>query len=176
MEKKSLVLWFTGMSGSGKSTLAKRTAECLEEEKFRTLILDGDQLRNHHHRHLSFSKVDILENNRLIAQLCIQQLSQYDVILVPIISPYILGRERARKKIGLAFKEVYIQASLEKLIERDTKGLYRKSIDGEMDNLIGFSDKNPYEEPIKPDVRIKTDTNNEDQCVETLVQSLRQWL
>ena len=43
------------------------------------------------------------------------------------------------------------------LMQRDTKGLYQKAKSGEIDNLIGFSKKLPYEEPNTPDLVIRTD-------------------
>jgi adenylylsulfate kinase-like enzyme len=46
------------------------------------------------------------------------------------------------------FVEVYCYASLETLVERDVKGLYKKALAGEIENFTGVSD--PYEEPREP--------------------------
>ena len=43
-------------------------------------------------------------------------------------------------------------------MRRDPKGLYARAIDGEINNLIGFSESNPYENPQSPDIMV--DTNN----------------
>lgn len=169
-------MWFTGMSGAGKSTLAEMAARRLESESFKTLVLDGDHIRNEIHKHLSFSREDILENNRLVAQLCAQRLSDFDVILTPIISPYALGRQRAREIIGNTFFEIYVKTSLKELIKRDTKGLYRKALEGEMNNLIGFSPENPYEEPEHPDLTIHTDQEDVQRGARRLIEHTRLWL
>ncbi len=176
MHRKAIVIWFTGMSGAGKSTLAQKMSDYLQSNQFRTTIIDGDHVRNNLHRHLSFSREDILENNRLVANLCKQNIFNYDVILVPIISPYALGRNAARETIGDTHYEVYIKASLDELIKRDTKGLYRKSLEKKIYNLIGFSKSNPYEEPQNPDLIIQTDRENLENSVNLLADNIQRWL
>lgn len=168
MTKNAIVAWFTGLSGAGKSTLAKKLADDLKSKRITTLILDGDQVRSQYHVNLGFSKEDILENNRLIAELCKNYISQYDVIIVPIISPYASGRDYARELISSSFYEIYIHAPKEELVRRDTKGFYKKSLAGQMDNLIGFSKNNIYETPKKPDLIINTERETPDQSAEIL--------
>ena len=101
--------------------------------------------------------MDIKLNNSLIAELCLKNIYKYDLILVPIISPFRDSRFHAKELLGNRFKEVYIQASIETLEKRDTKGLYRQQKNGLIDNLIGVSNKNPYELPKNPDLIINTD-------------------
>lgn len=176
MENNAIILWFTGMSGAGKSTLAHAVAAILEEERYKVLILDGDHIRNTRHKNLGFSKQDILENNRLIAELCVQKRADFHLILVPIISPYASGRSQARELIGNGFYEIYIKASLEELVHRDPKGLYRKSIEGELSNLIGVSPDNPYETPDAPDLTLCTDRETLQNCVTRLADHIREWM
>lgn len=168
MQKNAVVAWFTGLSGAGKSTLAQKLACHLQSNGFTTLTLDGDQIRNQYHVHLSFSKEDIIENNRLIAELCRNNSLKYDVIIVPIISPYAVSRSSARDIIGHSFYEIYIHASKEELVRRDTKGFYKKNLAGQMDSLIGFSETNPYEAPQNPDFSINTEQETPDQSAERL--------
>ena len=103
MSGKAIVLWMTGMSGSGKSTIAGILTESLRSNGMKPLALDGDHVRERLHTHLSFTEEDILENNRLVAELCAESLFDYDAILVPIISPYAQGRRRAREIVGDSF-------------------------------------------------------------------------
>src|SRR3989338_445100 len=128
MEKTTKqVLWFTGLSGSGKSTIADKISEKLKNKGYSVKILDGDVVRNTLHRHLGFTKKDILLNNKLISGLALKYLKDYDIILIPIISPYRISRESARKLLGGCFAEVYIKATLKECIRRDVKGLYKKA-------------------------------------------------
>ena len=45
---------------------------------------------------------------------------------------------------------------LDTLKERDTKGLYKKAIEGIINDLIGFSKSNPYDVPKDYDLMINT--------------------
>ena len=59
-----------------------------------------------------------------------------------------------RHEIG-AFVEVYVKASLEECIRRDTKGLYRRALAGEIPQFTGVSD--PYEAPLEPELVVDTE-------------------
>lgn len=157
MSNGAMVLWFTGLSGSGKSTIANALFKELEKRHKKAFILDGDAIRNTVHRHLSFSPEDIQQNNALVAKLCVKYQEKYDVIIVPIISPFIESRQNARRIVGDRFVEVYIKASLDKVIQRDTKGLYKKAMAGEIPNFIGIDPKVPYEQPLEPDILLDTE-------------------
>ncbi|MBN1636158.1 MAG: adenylyl-sulfate kinase [Deltaproteobacteria bacterium] len=154
--KKGLVFWFTGLSGSGKTTIAEAVKPVLEEEGYSVLILDGDDVRERLHVNLDFSPEDIKKNNSLIVQLCSQYRADYDVVLVPVISPYRVSRAEARRLLGEGFYEIYFAADLETVMRRDVKGLYAKAINNEITNMIGFSPSNIYESPQYPDLLINT--------------------
>ena len=55
---KSLIVWFTGLSGSGKSTLANALDQRLHNLKYKSFILDGDNIRHGLSDDLSFSDQD----------------------------------------------------------------------------------------------------------------------
>tara|TARA_B100000676_G_scaffold213787_1_gene210187 strand:- start:1507 stop:2040 length:534 start_codon:yes stop_codon:yes gene_type:complete len=154
--KKGLVFWFSGLSGVGKTTVANIVRQRLETSDFKVSVLDGDDIRNRLHRHLGFSDTDIKENNKLIAGLCESERLHADIILVPIISPYVESRADARKQLSPGFFEIHLFAEISILEERDTKGLYAKARNGEIENLIGYSPNSSYEPPEKPDIVINT--------------------
>jgi len=157
LTKKAKTIWFTGLSGSGKTTLALDLKRKLEQKGKKVEIIDGDIIRNTLHKHLGFSREDIRLNNKLIAELCKEKENQIDFILVPIISPYKEDRLNAKQIINPDnFIELHINTSLDECIRRDVKGLYKKAKQGEINNLIGFSDSNPYETPEEPNLRIDT--------------------
>lgn len=154
--KKGLIFWFTGLSGSGKTTIAKEARKALIKKALSVLILDGDDVRERLHKNLSFTEKDIKENNKLITQLCSEKRAAYDIILVPIISPYRMSRQYARQTLERRFYEIYFSANLETVVKRDTKGLYAKAKDKVIDNLVGYSPGNVYEPPENPDYEINT--------------------
>lgn len=153
------VLWFTGLSGSGKTTIANCLYKKLLKINYKVKILDGDEIRDSIHTDLAFSPKDIELNNQKIAYLCKEIVESYDTIIVPIISPFSRSRKLARKIIGVEFFEIYIKASLDNVISRDVKGLYKKALAGEIDNFIGIDPIVPYEIPKFPDLTL--DTNKE---------------
>lgn len=161
-----IVLWFTGLSGSGKSTIAHGLKERFEAMGKRVDVLDGDVIRNKLHKHLGFSREDIRENNRLIAELAKKKSIHTDIVLVPIISPYTEDREMARSIVGSNFVELFLNCPLDTCIERDVKGLYKKALAGEIDNFIGIHDSNPYEPPTHPDVELRTDLFIREECIQ----------
>ena len=168
--RKAKVYWFSGFSGAGKTTIATRVQKKLEILNYSVKLIDGDDIRQNLHKNLGFTIDDIKTNNQLIAQLCVNNLFKYDAILVPIISPYATSRKEASKEIGDSFNEVYISAKIETVVKRDTKGLYRKAINGQIKNMIGYSSDSIYETPINPDLIIDTECQSVSDSVESFYQ------
>ena len=166
--KTASIFWFTGLSGAGKSTIAEAVKARLELNGLGVLILDGDNVRSQLHKNLGFSESDIIENNRLISEFCVHYQNEYDVIFVSIISPFIKSRNEARDKIGEKFFEIFVHADMNTLKKRDTKGLYKKAALGQMDNLIGVSEKNTYETPNNPDLKLDTVFCEEKKSIDVL--------
>jgi adenylyl-sulfate kinase len=164
------IIWFTGLSGSGKTTIANALDKYLRSINKTVKILDGDDIRATKNKHLGFSREDIHENNRIIAEMAKKEAKKTDVVLVPIISPYESDREMARKIIGKNFREVFVNTSLKECIRRDVKGLYKKASSGEIKDFIGFSDSNPYEPPQSPDIEIKTMKESLEESVKNIIR------
>jgi adenylylsulfate kinase len=171
--KKAKVLWFTGLSGSGKTTIALSLKDVLESLNKNVKIFDGDDVRNTIHTKLGFSESDIKKNNLIVADLVLEAQSKYDFIIVPIISPYVLHRQIVRERIKQGFFEVYIKCSIERCIERDVKGLYKKALNGEINNMIGLAKENPYEAPLDPDIVIDTEKLSLEESISLLKNKLQ---
>ena len=159
-------MWFTGLSGSGKSTIAMGISKILLESGYSIKILDGDEIRSSIHTQLGFSPKDIIINNNRIAVMSNNLLQNYNIIIVPIISPFKSSRLNARKVIGRSFIEVYIKSSLATVIKRDVKGLYNKAQKGNIEHFIGIDPIVPYEPPEHPDIVLNTE-------METVKESIR---
>jgi len=174
MAQKGFTLWFTGMSGAGKTTLAQRIYDELKNTRgLKVELLDGDVVRTNLSKGLGFSKEDRDTNIRRIGFVC-HLLTRNDVIAIAsAISPYEAVREEVRQMIGPdKFVLVYVQAPLEVLIERDVKGLYKKALAGEIKNFTGISD--PYEEPERPDVIIRSAEEEIEESVAKILAHLEE--
>jgi adenylyl-sulfate kinase len=147
-------IWFTGLSGSGKSTISELLEPELRKRGHRVEVLDGDVVRTNLSKGLGFSKEDRDINIRRIGWVC-QVLTRNDVVAIAAaISPYRSVRDEVRDMIG-RFVEVYVEAPISVLAERDVKGLYKKALAGEITGFTGVSD--PYEPPIDPEVTCYSD-------------------
>jgi len=166
--KKAFIFWFTGLSGSGKTTVAIGIKSLLESHDYSVLILDGDDVRERLHVHLGFTEQEIKKNNSLIADLCRTYRNDYDVILVPIISPYDISRKQAQALLGDGFFEIYFSADLDTVMKRDVKGLYEKAKRNKINNLIGYSPSNIYEPPQCPDFVVKSEKDSVEKSVTEL--------
>lgn len=168
------ILWLTGLSGAGKSTLAASLRQRLEPLG-PVEVLDGDEVRTWLSKGLGFSREDRDENVRRIG-LVARLLARHGVaVIAAAISPYQGSRDEVRRlagDAGLAFIEVHVSASLDVLIRRDVKGLYRRALAGELPHFTGISD--PYEPPAAPEVRVETDAQPVEEGVEAVLAALRE--
>ena len=153
MSQRGFTLWFTGLSGAGKSTVADILIDDLKARGLNVEGLDGDVVRTHLSKGLGFSKEDRDTNIRRIGFVC-QLLSRNGVIAIAsAISPYAAVRDECRAMIG-DFVEIFVKVPLDVVIERDTKGLYKKALAGEIPQFTGISD--PYEDPTNPEIVLET--------------------
>lgn len=169
--QKGFTLWFTGLPASGKSTLADALAQELREKyMLHVERLDGDIVRQTICRDLGFSKEDRQKNIERVTYVAKLLTKNQAAVITSFISPYEKSREKARKEIG-NFIEVHTKCPLEVCIQRDPKGNYKKALAGEIKNFTGISD--PYEEPENPEITVKTDQENVEQCVDKIIKSLK---
>jgi adenylyl-sulfate kinase len=153
-EQKGFVLWMTGLSGSGKTTIAHILEEELLGRGLKVERLDGDIVRESLTRDLGFSKEDREKNIERVTFVA-KLLSRNGVACIcSFISPYQSIRDRVREETT-TFIEVFVDASLESVIERDVKGMYKKALEGVIPNFTGISD--PFEAPANPDIHVRTD-------------------
>ena len=169
--RRGFTLWLTGLSGAGKSTIASAVADRLRAEGAAVEVLDGDEVREHLSKGLTFSREDRDINVRRIAYVAKLLCRNGVAVITAAISPYRAAREEARREIGDAFIEVYVNASLETCIRRDVKGLYDKALAGAITAFTGVSD--PYEPPSAPDVEVNTERETIGESVERVLDTLR---
>ena len=169
MANEGFVLWMTGLSGAGKTTIALAMEEKLKARGVNYERLDGDVVREHLTKDLGFSKADRRTNIERITFVA-KLLSRNGVGCVcSFISPYQEVRDYVRGETT-NFIEVYVNAPLEVVIERDVKGLYEKAIAGEIPNFTGISD--PFEAPENADLEIRTDLETVDESADRAIAYL----
>lgn len=165
---RPIVYWMSGLSGSGKSTIAALCESNLCSSGKLAVMLDGDSMRTGLCSGLGFSEDGRRENLRRIAE-CAKSLAlSGQVVIVCTISPTAEVREAARNIISpyAAFKEVYVEASLELCAKRDPKGLYKKAFAGEIKSFTGID--SPYEIPTSPDITLDTSKLSAEECAKIL--------
>lgn len=158
-----MTVWFTGLSGSGKSTVAAAVERGLVAAGRTAYLLDGDNLRHGLNGDLGFSADDRDENVRRASEVARLFADAGAVALVPLISPYRAGRDRARtlhEAADLRFVEVFVNTPIELCEQRDPKGLYAKARAGEITGFTGIDD--PYEAPEVPELVLTPDIGDPD--------------
>ncbi|RDH81035.1 MAG: adenylyltransferase [endosymbiont of Galathealinum brachiosum] len=167
---KGLTLFFTGLSGSGKSTLAKLIdAKFIEQGDRPVTLLDGDVVRTNLSSELTFSKEHRDINVKRIGYVASEITKNRGVAICAPIAPYENTRESVRSMIEQygAFIEIHVATSLETCEGRDRKGMYAKARKGIIKNFTGISD--PYEEPVKPEIKIDTMGKTPVECAQKIM-------
>ena len=145
------------MSGSGKSTLASYIESFCKQKGLKVYTIDGDEVRDKDVEKLGFGYKDVLKNNLRIAELCLSLKDEgFNIVLVPVISPYEEIRNKVRSILEPNLYLVYVKADIDSLKKRDTKGLYSLADRDLINDLIGYSDINPYNEPSNAELTIET--------------------
>jgi adenylylsulfate kinase len=172
---RGFTLWFTGLSGAGKTTLTNALVPQLRARGAQIEVLDGDEVRTNLSKGLGFSKEDRDTNIRRIGYVS-RLLARNGVgVIAAAISPYREIRDEVRDSIeadGAIFLEIFVKASLDALVERDVKGLYKKALAGEIKQFTGVSD--PYEEPLRPELVVETDRETVEESAAKILAKLEE--
>ena len=170
LNQKGRVYWIYGQSGSGKTTIAIELERQLYVLAKYTVVLDGDNLRSGLNHGLSFTTEDRLENIRRAAEVAKILVQNGAIVICCLVCPLKSMRDLARDIIGKDFKEIYIKTSIETLMQRDTKGFYKKALEGKMENLTGINSK--FEESEEADIIIDTDIINVKEGVRLILSQI----
>ncbi|CAO3582498.1 unnamed protein product [Absidia cylindrospora] len=173
LKQKGLTIWFTGLSASGKSTLATALEQTLLHSGIISYRLDGDNIRFGLNKNLGFGPDDRTENIRRISEVAKLFADSTVIAITAFISPYRQDRDTARQlhqEAGIPFIEVFADAPLSVVEQRDPKGLYKKAKAGEIKEFTGISA--PYEAPEKAEIHIKTDQVSVEEGVQAVITYL----
>ncbi|WVW85611.1 adenylylsulfate kinase [Kwoniella bestiolae CBS 10118] len=177
LNQKGATIWLTGLSASGKSTIATALEQHLLHKKLHAYRLDGDNIRFGLNKDLGFDQASRVENIRRIGEVSLLFSLSSTIAITAFISPYVSDRELARTlhenhSPAIPFIEVYVDAPLSVVEQRDPKGLYKKARAGEIKDFTGISA--PYEAPAKPEIHIRTDQVDVAGAVEIIVKYLEE--
>ncbi|ODN78074.1 adenylylsulfate kinase [Cryptococcus wingfieldii CBS 7118] len=175
LAQKGATIWLTGLSASGKSTIATALEQHLLHKKLHAYRLDGDNIRFGLNKDLGFDQASRVENIRRIGEVSLLFALSSTISVTAFISPYISDRQLARElhekaSPAIPFIEVFVDAPIEVVEQRDPKGLYKKARAGEIKDFTGVSA--PYEAPVNPEIHIKTNEVDVAGAVEIITKYL----
>lgn len=131
-----MIIWLTGLSGAGKTTIGKLLYDKIKAQHSNTVFLDGDILREVWCDQLGHDIEGRRKNAERISQLCAMLDRQGIHAVTCILSIFPDWREWNRKTFS-NYYEVFIDTPMEEVIKRDSKGLYKKALAGEITNVVG---------------------------------------
>lgn len=171
--QRAATVLLTGLSGSGKSTLASALERRLFDLGHAANVIDGQSMRLGLSRDLGFSGEERSEAMRRGAEVARIMNDAGLICILAYIAPSAEVRHRALGVVGEAnFLTVHLDAPIEVCRMRDTDGVYERADSHEIGVFPGINA--PYEAPIDPDLRLNTETDEVDSCVEQLLALLRQ--
>lgn len=168
----TFTLWFMGRPAAGKSTLANRVQSRLADRGISVENLDGDEIRQHLHPDLGFSREDRAINNRRTAFIC-RLLNRNGIPTVTgMITPFRDSQRKAREIVEPEsdFILIYVKCSVEEAAKRDPKKLYERAKRGEVDKFTGIN--HPFQEPHNPDITVDTEHNSVEDNVSDIFTQL----
>ncbi len=174
INERGLTIFFTGLSGSGKSTIANGLfIKFLEHNNRPVTLLDGDIVRTHLSSELGFSKKHRSLNVQRIGFVASEITKNGGIAICAPIAPYESDRRYNRDLISKFgnYIEIFVNTSLEKCEERDSKGLYKLARMGKIKEFTGISD--PYEKPKSPDLIVNSDgSQSPEELVDHIYQTI----
>lgn len=170
--QKPYVIWFTGLSGSGKSSIANLLEKELFKQGKKTIVLDGDKLRQGLNRDLGFGNSDREENIRRIGELCRLFNEAGLISICSFISPFRKERDWLRSLFEPGeFIEVFVDTPIEICESRDPNGLYKLARAGKIKDFTGID--SPYEAPDKPELLLHAGEKTIEECVMMVLERLK---
>jgi len=132
-----MVVWIIGLSGAGKTTLANEVVARVRRDRNNVILIDGDMVREVFGNDLGHTMKDRHTNAQRICQLGKLLDDQGIHVVCAILS--IFPETRAWNRENLKnYYEVFIDTPMQDLVQRDSKGIYRRFNSGEIRDVAGM--------------------------------------
>lgn len=136
------------MSGAGKSALAREIVKGLKERGTHSVLLDGDVIREVFGADLGHSVAERQINAARVSKLSLWLENQGVNVVAAVLSIFPDWQNWNREHLTNYF-EVYVDSDFKDLVRRDSKGLYRAGIRGDLKDVVGVDI--PFPRPPAPD-------------------------
>jgi adenylyl-sulfate kinase len=174
MKTVTRVFWLFGRSGAGKTTLALRLRDGLADRHIPVVYLDGDEMRSSLCSDLGFKSEARVENHRRIAEIAKLLAGQGLNVVVSTMAPEHQQRDLVTQILGDKLVWFYIHAPLDICMQRDPKGIYKRAMEGKVQNLVNY----PFEvpRPAERENYINTIAQNAEDCYQSILEVVKSQL
>ncbi len=152
-QQEAFAVWLTGLPASGKSAIAAALHPMLAALGMRVEVLESDEVRRVLTPEPTYSPEERDLFYRALAFTGARLVEHGVTVIFDATAAKRAYRDLARSLIP-RFLEIAVECPLEVCMGRDKKGTYRKGQGGGSATVPGL--QVPYEEPLKPDLRIDT--------------------
>lgn len=160
--------WITGLAGAGKTTIGNALYYELKKKRDNVLLLDGDILKKIIGENIGYSYAERLERAKRYSNLCKVLVDQGMTVIICTIAMFDSVREWNRKNVQ-GYIEIFLDVSIDVLMQRDRKGLYSRYKDGKVIELAGLD--LDVEFPKNPDIVLKNDGSlSVKECVNRILE------
>ena len=132
-----MIIWLIGLSGAGKSTIAKRLHREIKVKHQNTALLDGDVFRKMMGNDLGHTVEDRRRNAHRYSHFCKYMDQEGFHVVCAVLSSFPDWQAWNRENFRQYF-EIFVDASMETLMRREIKGLYKRALAGEIKDVVGI--------------------------------------
>lgn len=122
-------------------------------------MLDGDIMRELFRNDVDHTIEGRRRNAERLSRLSKYLAEQGVDVVAAVLSIFPEWRSWNRANIP-GYREVYLKASMDTLVRRETKGLYARALKGELKDVVGVDI--PFPEPEAPDLVLDNNTDRAD--------------
>jgi adenylylsulfate kinase-like enzyme len=159
------VIWFYGLSGAGKSTLSWALAEQLKLINVQPIVLDGDEVREIFEGNLSYD-LDARESQVRRVQNLARCLDRQRILVIVNVLYATERLMQYNRQIFRQYIEIFVDAPINLLHERDTKQLYSRASQGVIKDVIGVDLE--WHPPQSFDLIVNTSTHSVSESIDQI--------